>query len=213
MTKLAVRDTDIELLQPNSWNTNTVSPENEEKIKNSLERFGFFRPILVREKDGRFEIIGGEHRWAVAKSLGYTTVPVINLGDISDKKAKEIGLVDNGRYGDDDALQLAELLKELGDDESVFNFLPYSTDELESLFSATSISLDDLDIEGDDTLPDISAMKSTQTHQIMRFKIPLEDSDFVQRIIETVMKNQGFTDDDAMMNAGNALVYLLRSLS
>ncbi len=211
---LRMEEAPIGLLKPNPWNTNIVTPENEEKIEASIKRFGLFRPVVARElADGSLEILGGEHRWTVAKRLGYTTIPVVNLGPIDDKKAKEIGLVDNGRYGEDDALALSELLKELGTTDEVLAFLPYSGDELESLFSTSSIALDDLDIPEDDgSVPDLPAAKTVQTHQIMRFKVPVEDSDFVQRLIEQTMKSQGFTDDDSMSNAGHALVHLLKGI-
>ena len=210
---LRLAEIDVDLLNPNPWNTNIVTPENEHKIEESLKRFGMFRPIIARNlPDGSFEILGGEHRWSIAKKLGYKTVPVVNLGEIDNTKAKEIGLVDNGRYGEDDALALADLLRDIGGADDLLSFLPYSGDELESLFSTSSIALDDLDVpDGDDTLPEIPSMKTAQTHQIMRFKVPIEDSDFVQRTIEATMKSQGFTDDDSMTNAGNALVHLLRN--
>jgi len=101
----------------------------------------------------------------------------------------------------------------LGTTDEVLAFLPYSGDELESLFSTSSIALDDLDIPEDDgSVPDLPAAKTVQTHQIMRFKVPVEDSDFVQRLIEQTMKSQGFTDDDSMSNAGHALVHLLKGI-
>lgn len=211
---LQMKEVEVGLLKPNPWNTNIVTPENEEKIEASIKRFGLFRPIVARQlEDGHLEILGGEHRWTVAKRLGYKAVPVVNLGKIDDKKAKEIGLVDNGRYGEDDALALSELLKELGSTDDILAFLPYSGDELENLFSTSSIALDDLDIPEDDgSVPDLPAAKAAQTHQIMRFKVPVEDSDFVQRMIEQTMKTQGFTDDDSMTNAGHALVHLLKGI-
>jgi ParB family chromosome partitioning protein len=215
MTKpLNLLNADINNLQPNPWNTNIVSPENEEKIKQSLIRFGMFRPIIVRElKDepGTLEILGGQHRWMVAKELGYTEVPVINLGPIDDTKAKEIGLVDNGRYGQDDTIALSELLKELGS-EDIELFLPYTDKELENIFAASSYSLDDLDLDEEDELPSLADLSSkpAQTHQIMRFKVPVEDAAMVQKKIETVMKAQGFSGDDSMTNAGNALVHILK---
>lgn len=210
---LKIVEADIGLLQPNPWNTNIVSPENENKIETSIRRFGFFRPVVVRTlEDGSLEIIGGEHRWSVAKRMGYKTVPVVNLGEIDEKKAKEISLVDNGRYGEDDALMLGEILKELGSANELMSFLPYSDTELDSLFDASNISLDDLDVpENDEPLPDLSqAAKQVQTHQIMRFKVPIEDADYVQRLIESTMKAQGYTEDDALTNAGHALVHILR---
>ena len=212
MTNIVVDEVDVKTLTPNPWNTNVVTPENELKIEASIKRLGFFRPVIVRElDDGTMQILGGEHRWGVAKKLGYKTVPVVNLGQIDDQKAKEIGLVDNGRYGEDDTLQLAELLKEMGDVNGLLEILPYTGDDLESIFASTSISLDDLDIEDDsDRLPELSLPKTGQTHQIMRFKIPVEDVQFIQKRIEHVMKTQGFSNDDSMMNAGNALVVLLK---
>lgn len=211
--KLNMVEADIGLLKPNPWNTNVVTPENEEKIKASLKRFGMFRPIIVRTlEDGTKEILGGEHRWSVAKSLGYTQVPIVDLGSVSDRKAKEIGLVDNGRYGEDDTLQLAELLRELGKPGEFLEFLPYSGDDIESIFSSSSIALDDLEIPEDDgKVPELPVAKAAQTHQIMRFKVPIEDADHIQRLIEATMRAQGYTKDESMINAGNALVHLLRS--
>lgn len=214
MTNLKIDEIPVGDLSPNPWNTNIVTPENELKIEASLKRFGMFRPIVVRTlSDGTKEILGGEHRWGVAKKLGYKTIPVIDLGNISDQKAKEIGLVDNGRYGEDDTLALSDLLKDIGNEEELTSFLPYSGDELESIFAASSIALDDLDIPEDDgRTPELPAIKGAQTHQIMRFKVPIEDSEFIQKLVESTMKHQNFTDDDSMTNAGNALVHLLKEL-
>lgn len=200
---------EIDSLRPNSFNTNQVSPENELKLENSLKRFGVYKPIICRElSNDVLEIIGGEHRWRAAKKLGHKSVPVVNLGAISDAKAKEIMLVDNGRYGEDDTLALAELLKELGNADEILTFMPISNDELDTIFASSSIALDDLD-SSDGELPDLGALsKKAQSHQIMRFKIPVADCEAIQKRIEFVMKMQGFTEDDSMANAGNALVYI-----
>mgnify|MGYP000421500953 CR=1 FL=1 len=212
MPKITMSEVPIRSLTPNVFNTNAVSPESEIKLENSLKRFGVYKPIICRElDDGRLEIIGGEHRWRAAKKLGYETVPIVNLGIVPDAKAKEIMLVDNGRYGEDDTLALAELLQDLGNADEILSFLPMSSSELDAIFSSTSIALDDLDSDSDD-LPDLSAASSAplKTHQIMRFKVPFEDSERIQKRIEYVMKTQGFTEDDSMTNAGNALVHLLK---
>lgn len=198
-------------LRPNPWNPNHVGPDNELKLENSLKKFGFTKPLVVRTlPGGALEILGGEHRWRAAKKLGYKQVPVVNLGKIDDKLAKEICLIDNGRYGEDDTLQLSALIKEIGDLAELQSFLPYSDDELSNIFSSSSIDLDELDIPDDhgiDTsLPEV---KTTQTHQLMRFKIPVEDADRFTRLIEQTMKTQNYTEEDALTNAGNALVFLL----
>lgn len=215
-TKLVTAEVDINLLKPNTWNTNQVSLENQEKIKASLERFGMFRPVLARQTNTeKLEIVGGQHRWQVAKQLGYKTIPVVNLGLLDDKSAKEIGLVDNGRYGEDDTLMLAELLNSLGDTTDILSYMPYTNDELENIFLSSSIALDSLDIEDDDShslsLSDLPS-KALQTHQIMRFKIPMEDSAFLQKLIEATMKSQGYVEEDSLSNAGNALIHLIRKV-
>lgn len=203
---------DPKKLSKNPWNTNMVDPENQTKLDNSVKRFGMFKPIICRElSDGSLQILGGEHRVESAIRLGFKEIPIINLGKISEEKAKEISLVDNGRYGIDDTLQLAELLKELGEIEDISSFMPYSDDDLSSIFSSSSISLDELELPDSDELPLLPSTPKVQTHQIMRFKVPMEDAPLVTSVIESIMKSQGFTDDDSLMNAGNALVYLVSS--
>lgn len=202
---------DIDTLRPNTFNTNQVSAENEIKLEESIKRFGVYKPIICRElNDEVLEIIGGEHRWRAAAKLGYKSVPVVNLGTVSNEKAKEIMLVDNGRYGEDDTLALAELLKGMVNLDEILTFLPIPEDELDAIISASDINLDDLD--GDDDLPDLSGIgKKQQTHQVMRFKIPVEDAEKIQKHIELVMKEQGFTTEDSMSNAGNALVHIFEA--
>lgn len=211
--KIKVETLAPERLSPNPWNTNVVSPENQHKLEASVKRFGMFKPIVVREIDGTLEIIGGQHRWEAAKSLKLAEVPVVNLGRVSDKKAKEISLVDNGRYGADDTLQLAELLEDIGvGAEELSSFMPYSESDFASIFSSVNISLDDLDLPDDDDIPKSAAPKPAQTHQIVRFKIPVDDVSVVTDLIERTMKEQRYVDEDSLSNAGNALVHLLSQL-
>lgn len=206
---LQITHVDPKLLKESGWNVNIVSPDNEAKIKNSLDRFGFFKPILVRETPAGLQIIGGEHRWAVALREGYDEVPVINLGAIDDTQAKEISLVDNGRFGHDDILQLGELLSSIGDISDLQTFLPYESGELESMFSSVSIALDDLELgEEDEKPPVLPAAKPAQEFQMMRFKVPVGDAEMVQKRIDKIMKTQKFTEEDSLTNAGHALVHL-----
>lgn len=214
MTKeLKVENIDPSKLKANDWNTNVVSPDNERKLIESLKRFGFFKPILARElPDGSLEVIGGEHRWQASISLKYKTVPVVNLGPIDEKTAKEISLVDNGRYGNDDALQLSELLAELGDMSELTSFMPYETEEMEKLFTSVQLALDELEIEDDEGAPaPTPATKPRQEAQIMRFKVPIDDVAAVTAVMEQIMKEQKFTEEDSLTNAGHALVHLAKN--
>lgn len=201
------------MLKPNPWNTNHCSPDAEEKIRESLRRFGMFKPIVVRElDDGSLQILGGEHRARAAIDLGMDEVPIVNLGRIDERKAKEIGLVDNGRYGEDDSHQLAELLNELGL-ENVSAFMPFTDDEMSAVFTASTIDLDSLTLPDerpsfDDAAPE-PVQAAVQTHVLMRFKVPVDDQHRVTEAIERVMQEQGFDKEDSLSNAGNALVHIL----
>lgn len=212
MTEIKQSTVNPTMLKPNPWNTNHCSPDAEEKIRESLRRFGMFKPIVVRTlDDGTLQILGGEHRARAAVDLGMEQVPIVNLGRIDERKAKEIGLVDNGRYGEDDSHQLAALLDELGVDE-LSNFMPFTDEEISSIFTASSIDLDSLSLP-DERSSEIQYDEPTasmpQTHVIVRFKVPIDDHPRVTEAIERVMQEQGFDKDDSLSNAGNALVHIL----
>lgn len=209
---------DPSLLEPNPWNTNILTPENEAKLEESIKRLGFFRPAIVREIAGspiRYQILGGEHRVQVAQKLGLK-VPVVNLGPIDDLKAKEIGIADNARYGVDDTLAFAELIKGMGNADQLKDFLPYTENDFSDLFATADIDLDDLEFEenfenSEEKDEDVqeSAAKPVKTHTIIRFKLSLMDAESVTRLIEQTKKTQGFTGSDELTNAGDALAHLL----
>jgi len=206
------RSVSVDMLRPNSWNTNQMTPENEAKLDVSVDRFGVYKPIVVRPHPSGegYEILGGQHRWESARRKGMLEVPIVNVGPVSDTVAKEIGLVDNGRYGEDDTLALSRLLKELGA-EDVGSFLPYTDSELENILAASSIDLDDLDKLDQTEMPDLSGAGIGATHQVMRFKVPVEDVAWVTSAIERRQREKGFTTEDSMTNAGMAFVDLMKA--
>jgi hypothetical protein len=204
-------------LRKNPWNSNQVSAENEAKIRESIKRNGIFKPIIVREVEGQggYEIIGGEHRWEQAAELGHTEVPIANLGTIDDRRAKEIGVIDNARYGIDDTLSLGEILKDIGADD-LQDYLPYGDTDLQAIFSASDIALDDLDIDESFEKPSENEEeneepieKPAKTHTVMRYKCSLGDAERLTALIARTQKEQGLTTSDDLTNAGDALVFLL----
>lgn len=213
---------DPKLLEPNPWNSNSVSADNEIKLETSIKKFGMFKPVIVRTlKDGTLQILGGEHRARAAGRLGLKEIPIVNLGEIDEKKAKEIGLVDNGRYGADDTIALADILRDL-DVEDLTTYMPISTEEINNIFSSADIDLDSLEMmlpDSSDLEPaaekpldgsgEIASGKTTQTHAIMRFKVPVEDAEKITEMISQVIKVQGLNGGDSLSNAGDALIFLL----
>lgn len=177
-----------------------------------MRRLGVFKPIVVRTlSDGSLQILGGEHRWKMAQSMKLKTVPVVNLGEVDDRRAKEIGLVDNGRYGNDDMADLSKLLRELGND--VMTIMPFADIDLQAMAAASAnIDFDDLDSIDSGRKEELTLPSVASSGQLMRFKVPVGDTAWVTKMIEQEMKSNGFKDEDALSNAGNALISLLNRL-
>ena len=220
MQPIDFKNVDPSLLRKNPWNTNQVSADHEVKIKNSLLRNGMFKPIIVRQvKDvAGYEILGGQHRWEQALVLNYETMPIANLGYIDELRAKEIGVIDNTRYGADDALSFADLLKEIGDTDELQDFLPYGSADLDAIFSSSDISLDDLDLsdslqdeEEEEPETEAPVEKIAKTHSLARFKIPLKDAERLTALISSTQRTHNYTSEDDLTNAGDALIHLLAS--
>jgi hypothetical protein len=109
-----------------------------------------------------------------------------------------------------DALELADVLKGLGDLEELAEFLPYSDAEMTAIFSAREIDFDDLTDPDDDPAP-APAPKAAKTHTIMRFKVALSDAERIEELVQAVIKAQGFTMADELTNAGDALVWITQN--
>jgi ParB family chromosome partitioning protein len=204
---------DPNLLAFSPWNVNSVNADNQAKLEESIRRNGIYRPVIVRElEDGALQVIGGEHTTRAAIALGYSEIDVYNLGYITEKRAKEISVIDNQHYGQEDAFGLASLLKEF--DGNVEDFLPMSDADLKAIFKSTSIDFDSLELPDptDDVKttsnPDDDLAAAPVTHTFMRYKVPLGDAEFVQRCIDSIIKRQKISGGDSLANAGDALVYL-----
>lgn len=208
-------EVDPRSLVPNPWNSNKVGEDNMQKLKKSIQDLGFASAVVVRENsEGQYEILGGQHRTEAAIELGLDTVPVVNLGTIDDVRAKKISLVDNHRYGNDDVIQLAKIIEEIGEGaEDLEAFMPVSTADIDAVLNMVDLDLDnfDLDLDEDEDEPvDADRPERTpKTHDVLKFRLSLRDAEEVRVLIEKTIKREGFTDNDEMTNAGDALAHLL----
>ena len=70
---------------------------NEDAIKSlasSIKEKGILQPLIVRQQNGKYELIAGERRLRAAKEAGLTDVPVI-IKELSDSEVLEIALIEN----------------------------------------------------------------------------------------------------------------------
>lgn len=216
--KITILQVEVARLRPNPWNTNSVGAQNFEKLKGSIEKLGFFKPILARELDGgQFEILGGEHRWRAAMEQGISTVPVISVGKISDLVAKQMSLVDNERYGEDDQVALQRLIEEIQPelDYQLSEIAPYDDELAATLARESAIDLEMLEAlsRGDEEPIEKDSREKAERvgaeHQTMRFKVTFDASDRVTETIKSIIKEQAINTGNDMENAGEALVWLV----
>ena len=85
----------IRLVEPNRNQPRKIFDETElQELADSILRYGVIQPLLVRDIDGRYEIIAGERRWRAAKLAGLKEIPVI-VRDYSEQEAAEVSLIEN----------------------------------------------------------------------------------------------------------------------
>ncbi|MFZ0512348.1 MAG: ParB N-terminal domain-containing protein [Candidatus Nitrosopolaris sp.] len=68
--------------------------DNLDELSSYIKGHGLLQPILVRPMQYEYEVVAGNHRFAAAKLLKLRKI-ASHIIDPSDKKAYEVGLVEN----------------------------------------------------------------------------------------------------------------------
>lgn len=85
----------IELIEPNPYQPRReFSDEKLAELADSIKTHGIIQPLLVRELQGKYQLIAGERRLRAAKLVGLPTVPIV-IREISEQSMMEIALVEN----------------------------------------------------------------------------------------------------------------------
>lgn len=69
-------------------------PEALRELADSIKEQGIVQPLIVRERNGSFELIAGERRWRAAQLIGLPEVPVI-VREADDRAVLEMALIEN----------------------------------------------------------------------------------------------------------------------
>lgn len=83
-----------------------------EELAASIRERGVMEPIIVRPKDGRYEIVAGERRYRASKLAGLTEVPVV-VRDLSDEEAMADSLLENFQREDLTVMEKSHAIKSL----------------------------------------------------------------------------------------------------
>ena len=198
--KLTIQEIGVEKLTPNHWNPNRMAPDMRAKLRVYIKREGFVEPLVVRTQGEDYEILGGYHRWGIAKELGYETVPCVVL-DLDDRRAKILSVNLNEMKGQSLPNLLANLVHELSKEltlEDLESQLPYSISELKDSLELLKIP-DGLEAY----LNEEAERQERETPTILSFVV--DDAETVERAIAKAQETRGG------QTRGRALVDIARS--
>ena len=86
---------EINLIKDNRLQPRTKYDDTKlENLKASIKEKGVLQPILVRKKEGHYEVVAGERRLRAARALELDKIPVI-IKKVTDREAFAIALVEN----------------------------------------------------------------------------------------------------------------------
>lgn len=109
----SVRMISIDMIDPNPRQARNELGDVRELML-SIKEKGVLEPILVRPKQGRYEIIAGERRYVASKMAGLREMPCIEMS-VEDNEAMELALIENLQRKDLDVFEEADGLKTLAD--------------------------------------------------------------------------------------------------
>ncbi|MDR0139127.1 nucleoid occlusion protein [Metabacillus idriensis] len=90
-----VKKISVEEIVPNRFQPRTVfADEKIEELSLTIRTHGIIQPIVVRQVDGRYEIIAGERRFRAVQKLGWETIPAI-VKDFNDTETASVALIEN----------------------------------------------------------------------------------------------------------------------
>ena len=104
---------DIKDLNLAPYNPRQISDKEMEKLKKSIDKWGYVEPIIVNTRNN--VVVGGNQRLKALKELGETKVKVIEV-DLDDANEKALNIALNKISGEWEEEKLAELLSGLDND-------------------------------------------------------------------------------------------------
>ena len=120
-----------------------------EKLKRSIEEFGYVEPVIWNKTTGR--VVGGHQRLKVLIDLGITEVDCVVI-EMDEAKEKALNIALNKISGDWDKDKLALLISDLQGEAFDVSLTGFDPDEIDDLFKDSlkdGIHDDDFDIEAE----------------------------------------------------------------
>src|SRR6476659_3443977 len=112
----ALRELPVGSVQPNPFQPRTQMNEAElVELTASIEASGLLQPVVVRPRNGKYELIAGERRWQAVQRLGWTKIPAV-VRDVDDPTLLTLALIENLQRDDLTSIDEAAGYHRLGEE-------------------------------------------------------------------------------------------------
>ena len=145
-----------------------------EKLKRSLETFGYVDPIIWNQRTER--IVGGHQRLKILEDLGYETIDCVVV-DLDEDKEKALNVALNKISGDWDKDKLVILISDLEATDFDVSLTGFDPDELDDLFKDDlKEEIHDDDFDMDEVLGEPTITQQGDIWQLGRHRLICGDS-------------------------------------
>jgi len=102
----------IEVLKEASWNVNQPNEAMLQRLRSSIQQFGFVQNLVVRYLGDGYEVLSGNQRLKLLREFNVSKVPCV-IVNLDDAHARLFAQALNHIHGDDDLGLRAELIREV----------------------------------------------------------------------------------------------------
>jgi len=185
---LNIQKISVEKLNPAAYNPRKdLKPDDKEyeKLKRSIEEFGYVEPVIWNKKTGN--VVGGHQRLKVLLDLGQTEIDCVVV-ELDPQREKALNLALNKIQGEWDENKLAELMAELDAGAFDVSLTGFDMDEIEDLVAQINVPEE---ITEDDVpeAPEEPVTKPGDLWLLGRHRLLCGDSTD-QTVIAKLMENQ-----------------------
>src|SRR5215208_257010 len=112
----ALRELPVSSVHPNPLQPRSQINEAElVELTASIEASGLLQPVVVRPRNGKYELIAGERRWRAVQRLGWPKIPAV-VREVDDQTLLTLALIENLQRDDLSAIDEAAGYQRLGEE-------------------------------------------------------------------------------------------------
>ncbi len=112
----SLRELPVRSLRPNPYQPRSeIDEATLEELIASMRASGLLQPVVVRPRNGGYELIAGERRWRAAERLGWDRIPAV-VRDVDDQTLLTLALIENLQRNDLSPIDEATGYQRLGEE-------------------------------------------------------------------------------------------------